>query len=212
MDISFLLIIPIDKQKHFFVSLFLFIIFLLIRRYYLKEKWLFRQAAFSLRDTLIVWIFKEIIDLFWFWNPDLTDFFSDSLWVIFPIYIYFLYKESKNIKIHKFFRLESQIIKKLEDKTFILYKRFLLFVDVQLKIYMFKRKILYFIPSRTREFLFKKALNDFLNILWFSIQFSLIWLLNLILITIKIPFWALNDTIETFIKLLQFSFWVKKVR
>lgn len=205
MDFLELLYIPIDKQKHIFVSLCLFFWFYLFRKYYLKEKWLFRQLAFATRDVLIVWFLKEFIDLLWFWNPDFFDFFADSMWIILPFYFYFLYKESENIKINKFFRYEVKVLLKLENKMVILFNRLKLYLDIKIKTIIYKRKILYYIPNRTRKFLFKKSFYDFIHILEISLEFSIIWLINLVVMVIKIPVFAFKDAISIFIKLVNFS-------
>ncbi len=206
MDFFIFSQIPEDKIKHFLVSLCLFFVFYFFRKYYLKEKWFFKPFAFALRDTLIIWIFKEIIDLFWFWNPQISDLFANWLWILIPIYIYYIYKESKDLKLSKYFRQEALLIKKLENKTFLLYKRFKLFLEIKVKTYIFKRKILYYIPSRTRSFLFKKSFNDFIEIIKYFIHFSIIWFINLVVMIVKIPLWAVKDSITTFIKFFKFAF------
>lgn len=200
-----------DKQKHFIISLLLFVMFILIRRYLLKRKWLLKELSFSLRDVLVIWIMKEIIDLFWFWHPELLDLFADSFWLILVFYFYYLFKEWKNAEENdRIFNLEAKLIDKLKDKSIILYKRFILYAKINYKVLFYKRKIMYYIPNKTRKFLLKRSLFEFSELLEYFFFFSIVWLINLFVLIVKIPVIAFYDAIKSIIWMIKYSFDFKK--
>jgi len=110
---------PADKILHFFVSFILLFLFFWIRKYFLKEEWFLRIFAFSFRDVIIIWIFKEFIDSLWFWNAEFMDFFADLSWIIFPIYIYFLIKLSSKLNNSEKLNLEKNFIFKYKNSKTI---------------------------------------------------------------------------------------------
>jgi len=119
--------IPHDKLLHFWVSFVLMVVIFLIRKYYLKNSWFIRIFAYSFRDVLIIWLFKEIIDAFWYWNPEFLDFVADASWVIIPVYIFSLIKLSSQLKTSRKLIFEKKLIFdfKKEKKTLIKIKIFL---------------------------------------------------------------------------------------
>lgn len=87
-----------DKQKHMLLSAIILIFDFCIRYYFIQKKNNTIYAiAFALRDVILIWLFKELIDMMWFWEASVMDFVGDSLWFLFPIYLYFSYKESKKL-------------------------------------------------------------------------------------------------------------------
>jgi len=114
--------IPHDKLLHFGVSFVLMIIIFLIRKYYLKNSWFIRIFAYSFRDVLIIWLFKEIIDGFGYWNPEFLDFVADASWVIIPVYIFFLIKLSSQLKTSRKLIFEKKLIFDFKKEKRILVK------------------------------------------------------------------------------------------
>jgi hypothetical protein len=200
-----------DKQKHLIISILLLFVFFLIRKILLKRKWFLIQLSFSLRDVFAIWIIKEIIDLFWFWNPEILDLFADFFWILVLFYIYFLYKEWKNLEENNnFFRYEIILILKLKEKFVILIKRLYLFLNINYKILIYKNRILYYLPSKTRKFLFKRSFFEFIHIIVYTLILSVIWFINLIILVIKIPFLAIYDAINGIVWMIKYSFVLDK--
>ncbi len=196
-----------DKQKHLIISILLLIVFFLVRKVLLKKKWFLIQLSFSLRDVLVLSILKEIADIFGLWHPELLDLFADFFWILVLFYIYFLYREWKKLEENnKFFRYEIRLIKKLKEKFIILIKRLYLFLRINYKILVYKKRILYYLPSKTRKFLFKRSFFEFVHILKYTFLLSIIWIINLIILVIKIPFLAFYDAINGITWLIKFSF------
>jgi len=196
-----------DKQKHLIISMLLLIVFFLIRKVLLHKKWFLIQLSFSLRDVFALWILKEIIDLFWLWNPELLDLFADFFWILVLFYIYFLYREWKKLEENNnFFRYEMKLINELKDKFFTLIKRLYLYLSINYKILVYKRKILYYLPSKTRKFLFKRSFFEFIHILKYTFVLSIVWLINLIILVIKIPLLAFYDAVKGIVWMIKYSF------
>ena len=87
-----------DKQKHIIVSAFILIFDFIVRYYFIQNKQNWSYAfAFALRDTIMIWLFKEFIDLLWFWEASLWDMVANIIWFLFPIYLYYSYKESRKL-------------------------------------------------------------------------------------------------------------------
>jgi hypothetical protein len=117
-----------DKIAHFFVSFLLLVIIFWIRKKLLKDEWFFRVFAYSFRDVLIIWVFKEVIDLFGFGNPEILDLIADFSWVIIPIYLYFLIKKYSKIKDSRKIKFETDLILKFKSSNNVLEKiKFLIF-------------------------------------------------------------------------------------
>ena len=113
---------PADKILHFSVSFLLIFIFFGIRKFLLKEEWFLRIFAYSLRDVLVIWLAKEIIDSFWFWNAEFFDFVADFSWAIIPIYLFFIIKLSRDLKKSKKLLFEKKLIQKFKNSIDILDK------------------------------------------------------------------------------------------
>ncbi len=120
--------IPQDKLLHFGVSFVLMIIIFLIRKYYLKNSWCIRIFAYSFRDVLIIWLFKEVIDAFGYWNPEFLDFVADASWVIIPLYIFFLIKLSSQLKKSRKLLFEKKLIFDFKQEKKILIKIKIFFI------------------------------------------------------------------------------------
>lgn len=199
-----------DKQKHLIISVLLLVVFLLVRTTLLKRKWFLVQLSFSLRDVLAIWIIKEFVDLFWFWNPELLDLFANIFWIIILFYVYYIYREWKKLENNKFVKLELNLLDKINHKFLVLINRLYLFLKIQYKITFYKRKLLYYIPSRSRKFLMKRLFIDFILILKYFFTFWVIWILTLIFLVIKIPFIAFFDAINSIIWMIKYSFDLNK--
>lgn len=199
-----------DKQKHFLVSLILFLSFFLVRKYILKRKWNLKELSFSLRDVLIVWILKEILDMFWFGNPEFLDFFANSFWIIFVMYVYYFYKEYKKTTDSKLIKKEIFLLENLIDKLILFFKNLYFYICLQFRIIYYKRRIIYMIPKLRRSYLLKKSYNNLIESWNYFLHFSLIWFYNLIIQTIKIPFLAFYDAINGIIWMIKYSFDLKK--
>lgn len=108
-----------DKQIHILISFLLFSGIFTIRKIILKNKGFFRVISYSIRDVLIIWILKEFLDLLWLWTPDFWDILADSLWIIIPIYIYYLIKESKKTENTHYFKYEKKLLNDIKKKISI---------------------------------------------------------------------------------------------
>jgi len=143
---------PTDKILHFTVSFILLLIFFWIRKIFLKEEWFVRILAFSLRDVIIIWIFKEIIDLFGFWNAEFWDLLADFSWLIIPIYLFFIIKLSTKLKTSTKIKYEKKLIEIFKNKKDIknfLYLLVIWFVNIfylilKIPFLAFKETILVF--------------------------------------------------------------------
>lgn len=200
-----------DKQKHLIISMLLLIVFFLVRKVLLHKKWFLIQLSFSLRDVFVLWILKEIVDLFWFWNPELLDIFANFFWILVIFYLYFIYREWKKLEENnKFFRYEMKLILKLKEKFNTLIKRLFLFLSINYKILVYNKRILYYLPSKTRRFLFRRSFFDFIHILIYTFVLSIVWSINLLILVIKIPFLAFYDAINGIVWMIKYSFDFKK--
>ncbi|MFA5917607.1 MAG: hypothetical protein WC850_05240 [Candidatus Gracilibacteria bacterium] len=196
-----------DKQKHLIISILLLFMFFLIRKVLLKRKGYLIQLSFSLRDVFAIGILKEIVDLFGFGHPELLDLFADFFGILVIFYIYFLYREGKNLEENnKFFRYEIGLIQKLKEKFMILIKRLSLFLSINYKILIYKKRILYYLPSKTRKFLFKRSFFEFMHIIVYTFILSIIWFINLLILVLKIPFLAIYDAINGIVWMIKYSF------
>lgn len=93
-----------DKQKHIFASAFILVFDFFVRFFFIQDrKKAVYAIAFALRDTILIWFLKEFIDLLGFWTPDFMDLLGNSIWFLFPIYLYFSYKEVKKLWKKDFF-------------------------------------------------------------------------------------------------------------
>ena len=111
---SIIHIIPPDKLLHFGISFLLIIFIFGLRKYYLKQKGFVRIFAYSFRDVLIIWIFKEIIDALWYWNPEFLDFVADASWVVIPVYIFFIITLYKKLRKSRKIKYEKKYILKFK--------------------------------------------------------------------------------------------------
>lgn len=199
-----------DKLKHFTLSILLFIGIFLIRKYILKRKWNLKELSFSLRDVLVIWILKEILDMFWFGNPEYLDFFADSFAMILVFYFYYFYKEYKKTTDSKLIKKEIVILENLIDRLILFFKNLYFYICIQFRIIYYKRRIIYMIPKIKRSYLLKKSYNNLIEIWNYFLHFSLIWLYNLLIQIIKIPFLAFYDAINGIIWMIKYSFDYKK--
>jgi len=117
-----------DKILHFSISFVLIFIFFWIRKYILKQNWFLRIIAFSLRDVLIIWLAKEIIDSLWFWNAEFLDFFADFSWAIIPIYLFSIIKLSSKLKQSRKLKFENKLISRFKQTKKI---------DKKIKLFIF---------------------------------------------------------------------------
>jgi len=113
---------PADKILHFSMSFVLLIVFFVIRKIFLKEKWFLRILAFSLRDVIIIWIIKEIIDLFWFWNAEFFDLLANLSGLIIPIYLFFIIKLSSQLNKSRKLIYEKKLILKFKKSNIFVEK------------------------------------------------------------------------------------------
>ncbi|MDD3144748.1 MAG: hypothetical protein PHV23_01410 [Candidatus Gracilibacteria bacterium] len=87
-----------DKQKHILLSAIILIFDFLVRYYFIQKKSnSIYSIAFALRDTILIGLFKELIDMMGFGEASVLDFVGDSIGFLFPIYLYFSYRESKKL-------------------------------------------------------------------------------------------------------------------
>lgn len=198
-----------DKFRHFTLSLILFVIIFCIRKYKLKNKWLLKVISYTIRDVFIIWIIKEIIDLMWFWEPNISDIVANSVWIIAPIYVYYIIRESEQIEKSKFFIYEIEVFKELKQKIKTTYKRTNSLIKIKHKQLFYKKRIFNAIENRILTHYFKKSLIELVKIIKTTIILSLIWLINMIFLLFKIPYLALIDTYSLVMKSL--NYWYKKV-
>nr|MDD3720424.1 hypothetical protein [Candidatus Gracilibacteria bacterium] len=103
-----------DKQKHMAVSAIILIFDFCIRYYFIQKKSNSLYAiAFALRDTILIGLLKEFIDMMGFGEASVMDFVGDSLGFLFPIYLYFSYKESKKLGNKDIFNYTDDIFRQI---------------------------------------------------------------------------------------------------
>ena len=198
--------LAIDKQKHIIVSFCLFLWIFSLRKLFLKNKGFFRVVAFTIRDVFIIGILKESYDLLGYWNPELWDILANSLGIIIPIYLYYLIKESKEIENNNFFKYEKVLIKTLKQKLIFIWKKLMILTLIKYEQLFYKQKILLTLRNKKETDCLSKSFIDLRKILKYFIIFSVVWLLNLIILLIRVPFIAFFDTIELFFKLIKYTF------
>jgi hypothetical protein len=88
----------------------------------------------------------------------------------------------------------------------ILIKRLSLFLSINYKILIYKKRILYYLPSKTRKFLFKRSFFEFMHIIVYTFILSIIWFINLLILVLKIPFLAIYDAINGIVWMIKYSF------
>lgn len=195
-----------DKFRHFTLSLILFVLIFCIRKYKLKNKWLLKLISYTIRDVFIIWIVKEIIDLMWFWEASVIDLFSNSIWIIFPIYVYYMIRESEQIEKSRFFIYEIEVFKELKDKIKTIYKRTNSLVKIKHKQFFYKKRIFNALENRIINHYFKKSLIELTKITKTTIILSIIWIINMIFLLFKIPYLAFIDTYNLVLKSLNYWF------
>lgn len=176
-----------DKLLHITVSLILFIFIIILRKYFLKNEWDIRIVAFSIRDVLIIWILKELVDSLWFWNPQFWDMIANSLWIIIPIYLYYTVKESKKIEETNFIKYEKYLINEFKKRIITQINRIKLTKNQDNKVRMI-------------------ALYEIYTISKYTTLLSLVWIINLIILIIDIPFMAFYDLIKFIINFITIPF------
>lgn len=201
--------IPIDKLKHFLVSLLVFLVIFYVRKFVIKNKWNLRVLAFTIRDVIVLWLFKEFIDIFGFWNPEIKDLVADTYWILLPIYIYYIVKESKKLEKSKLFKYEFYLINMLKIRIINMMKKSSLLLKIKYRQLFFRRKIILALEHRVVKYYFRKSCIDLLKIIKSLILFSFVWFINLIILLFKIPFLALYDMFRIISKSV--DFWVRKV-
>lgn len=100
-----------DKIKHIFLSAIILVFDFCVRYFFISKGRTSRSAVYAIRDTLMIGIGKEIADALGFWTPDALDILGDVLWFLFPIYLYFLYKEAFLLKKKKLFKYGDDVIR-----------------------------------------------------------------------------------------------------
>ena len=195
-----------DKQIHIIVSFCLFLWIFFLRKLFLKNKGFFRVIAFTIRDVFIIWILKELHDLLGYGDPELWDILANSLGIIIPIYLYYLIKESKKIENSNFFKYEKVLIKTLKQKLIFTWEKLIILITIKYEQLFYKQKIFLTLRNKKETYCLSKSFIDLKKILKYFIIFSVVWLLNLIILLIKVPFIALFDTIELFFKLIKYTF------
>lgn len=91
-----------DKQKHIVVSCFLLVSNFSIRYFLIqKRKNVIYALSFALRDTILIWLFKEFLDLLGFGDSSIDDFIANCIGFMFPLYLYFTYKHWVKLKKEK---------------------------------------------------------------------------------------------------------------
>lgn len=184
-----------DKFRHFLISLLLFLIIFYIRKYKIKNRWFLKTAFYTIRDVFVIWLLKEFVDLFGFWNPEIKDLLADSIWIIFPIYIYYLFKEKNKIN-NSFLKYERLSINKLEKNIFSTLKKLSLIIRKIYKISFFE-KIVYL------------SIKELFYTFMFFTLYTFVLALNIFIFCFEIPFLALIDTSKILFKSI--SFWFNKL-
>lgn len=213
-----------DKQKHIILSTILLISNFYVRYYHLeKRKHAFKSLALALRDTLLIWLIKEIADSMWMWEASLADIAADIIGLLFPIYLYFAYKESRKIK-------EKDILNYTDD-TMRHFLNFFITQGKEIKEWMFHGLTYFSMLVRDKinneafndvemfqaKRRYKKEIhesNDSFKSLWKIIRFSFIFIvygtIDFLIDLIKMPFFILFKTLYIFFS--SFSFLLEKFK
>lgn len=203
-----------DKQKHILLSAAILIFDFIVRYFFIqKRKNSFYAISFALRDTIFIWLFKEIIDMMWFWTASLMDFVWDTIWFLFPIYLYFSYKESKKfLKKDIFNYLDDSLrhlfssLKTTWKETWESIKYWFSYFNKVVRdriddssysdIEMFKSKN----KSKIELQEWISSIKNLLKSLKYLIIFIIYWILDFIIEFIKMPFYIFGKTLYIFFK------------
>lgn len=186
--------LQIDKLKHFWVSLLLFLSIFFIRLKLKLNKDIFYSIAYTIRDVLLIWFFKEFIDLFGFGNPEFLDFVADFVGIFIPIYIYFLIKALNKSRKEIIFQTEWDLFRKNFRETYSSYFIFKQNMKTQLKFLLFWKKD--FSEDDYIKLLEENKLNfkDKAKILVYYSKSFLKAIIKLPLITIFSTFWLIYSS------------------
>ncbi len=198
-----------DKFRHFTISLILFVLIFCIRKYKLKNRWLLKLISYTIRDVFIIWILKEIIDLMWFWEPSIRDLIADTIWIIFPIYVYYIIRESEQIEKSRFFIYEIEVFKELKEKIKNTYKRTNSIIKIKHKQLFYKKRIFNALENRIVNHYFDKSVKELIKIIKTTIILSIVWIINMIFLLFKIPYLAFIDTYNLVLKSL--NYWINRM-
>lgn len=207
-----------DKQKHILLSAIILIFDFLVRYYFIQKKSNSIYAiAFALRDTILIWLFKELIDMMWFWEASVLDFVWDSIWFLFPIYLYFSYRESKKLwnkdifnytdDIFRHFFISLKLFKKETGESikywfwyFTKLIRDKINEDNFTDIEMFKAK------NKSKKELQEWILSikNITKIIKYFFIFIIYWTIDFLIELIKMPFFVLFKTFYLFFNSMAF--------
>lgn len=201
-----------DKQKHMLLSAIILIFDFCIRYYFIQKKTNSLYAiAFALRDIILIWLFKEFIDMLWYWEPSVMDFVWDTLGFLFPIYLYFSYKESKKLWNKDIFNYTDDLFRQLFISIKLVWKEtwesfrywFWYFTklvrdkineDSFTDIEMFKVKN----KSKIEFQEWIWSVKNILKVIKYFFIFIVYWTLEFIIELIKMPFFVLFKTLYIF--------------
>lgn len=207
-----------DKQKHMAVSAIILIFDFCIRYYFIQKKSNSLYAiAFALRDTILIWLLKEFIDMMWFGEASVMDFVWDSLWFLFPIYLYFSYKESKKLWNKDIFNYTDDIfrqifigIKLVWKETWESFKYWFWYFTKLIKdkinedsfsdMEMFKLKN----KSKIELQEWIWSIKNIIKVIKYFFIFIIYWTLEFVIELVKMPFFVLFKTFYIFFNSMAF--------
>lgn len=209
-----------DKQKHIFFSALILLFDFIIRYFFIqKRKNIIYAFTFALRDTIIIWFLKEFVDFLWFWTPDFMDLLWNSLGIIFPVYLYFSYKEIQILWKKDFFIYLDDYLRQLLIFLKILKKEtkewfsfwfayFSKYIHKKIETDAFSDKEL-FLWKKNRDKEIAESISIFkkvFKLLKYFFIYIFFWILDFFMELIKMPFFILQKTFGLIWKSLKIIF------
>lgn len=193
----------IDKQKHIIVSLLLVIMIFLIRWLLKLHKNNYYTISYAIRDTILIGIAKEIIDLFWFGNPQITDLLADSIGIFLPLYAYFLIKNLNSVKWHDFYRYEWDLARYTFHNLYRVYFDIKNILKTKIKKALFWGVSVSIKKLKEENYILKDDFYDFWKTLKYFFILEFVWAIDFIKFIFKLPiisffwtFWLLLSPIQ----------------
>lgn len=184
----------IDKQKHIVVSLLLLIMIFLIRFLLKLHKSYFERFSYAIRDTFLIGMMKEGIDLFWFWNPQITDLLADSIGIFLPLYAFFLIKNLNAVKWHDFYKHEADLARYTFHNLYKVYQDLKYFMKHKFKKYILKNEKVSSKILKDEMYTLKNDCTNFKKSMRYFFLMQCIWVIDFLKFIFKLPiitlFWT----------------------
>lgn len=184
----------IDKQKHIVVSVLLLTMIFLIRFLLKLHKTYFEMASYAIRDTFLIGLVKEVVDLLWFWNPQITDLLADSIGIFLPLYAFFLIKNLNAVKGYDFYKHEADLARYTFYNLYKVYQDLKYFIKHKVKKYILKNEKISSKVLKNEIYALKNDCTNFKKSIRYFFLMQCIWGIDFLKFIFKLPiitlFWT----------------------